>query len=68
MRLYNSMGPNPQIVRTFAAEKGITLELVDVDVRRGENRQPPFLARNPLGQLPALELDSGKIIRSTSII
>jgi glutathione S-transferase len=62
MRLYNSMGPNPQIVRTFAAEKGITLELVDVDVRRGENRQPPFLARNPLGQLPALELDSGKVI------
>lgn len=62
MRLYNSMGPNPQIVRTFAAEKGIALELVAVDVMKGENRESAFRAKNPMGQLPALELESGQIV------
>lgn len=68
MRLYNSVGPNPQIVRTFAAEKGITLELVEVDLRGGENRQPQFLARNPMGQTPALETDGGQIITEVTAI
>lgn len=62
MRLYDSIGPNPQIVRSFAAEKGIMLERIPVDLPAGENRGEAFLARNPLGQTPALELDSGRII------
>lgn len=62
MRLYDSEGPNPQIVRTFAAEKGIALDRVPVDIMGGENRGPAFLARNPMGQLPALELDDGTIL------
>lgn len=68
MRLYNSIGPNPQIVRTFAAEKGVTLELVQVDLMGGENREAPFMARNPMGQTPALETDSGLIITEVSAI
>lgn len=62
MRLYNSMGPNPQIVRTFAAEKGVALDLVPVDVMKGENREAAFRAKNPMGQLPALELDDGQVV------
>lgn len=62
MRLYDSTGPNPQIVRTFAAEKGIALERVAVDIMGGENRGDAFRARNPMGQLPALELESGAVI------
>lgn len=68
MRLYNSMGPNPQIVRTFAAEKGITLDLVEVDLKAGENREAPFLARNPMGQTPALETDAGQIVTEVTAI
>lgn len=68
MRLYNSVGPNPQIVRTFAAEKGITLELVPVDIMGGENRGEAFRAKNPMGQLPALELDSGQVIAEVTAI
>jgi glutathione S-transferase len=56
------MGPNPQIVRTFAAEKGMVLEKVPVDVMKAENRGEVFLARNPMGQLPALELEDGQIV------
>jgi glutathione S-transferase len=68
MRLYNSVGPNPQIVRTFAAEKGIALELVAVDVIKGENRGEAFKAKNPFGQLPALELDGGQVVAEVTAI
>ena len=62
MKLYTSIGPNPHVVRMFAAEKGLALDLVPVDLMAGENRQSPHLARNPIGQLPALELDDGAYI------
>lgn len=62
MRLYDSLGPNPQIVRTFAAEKGLTLERVPVDIMAAENRGPGFGRVNPMGQLPALALDDGRIL------
>ncbi len=68
MRLYDGTGPNPQIVRTFAAEKGIALETVPVDIMSGENRGEAFRARNPMGQLPALELDSGAIVSEVTAI
>jgi glutathione S-transferase len=68
MKLYDSMGPNPQIVRTFAAEKGIALARVPVDVMKAENRGEAFRAKNPMGQLPALELDDGQIISEVTAI
>ncbi|PJF25173.1 MAG: glutathione S-transferase, partial [Phototrophicales bacterium] len=49
MRLYDSLGPNPQIVRSFAAEKGIRLGTVPIDIMAGENRGEAFRAINPLG-------------------
>jgi glutathione S-transferase len=62
MKLYTSMGPNPHVVRMFAAEKGLSLELDPVDLMAGENRQATHLARNPAGQLPALELPDGSFL------
>lgn len=62
MKFYNSRGPNPRLVRMFIAEKGITIPTQEIDVRAGENRQPEHLKRNPHGQTPALELDSGTFI------
>ena len=59
MRLYQSVGPNPRVVTMFLAEKGIAVERTFVDIMTGENRQPPFLARNPAGHTPLLELDDG---------
>ena len=68
MQFYNSVGPNPRIVRMFAAERGITLPSVQVDLRGGENRQPAYLAKNPLGQMPALELDDGFVLTEVTAI
>ena len=66
MKLYDSIGPNPKIVRMFAAEKGFAFkETVKVDLRGGENRKEPYLAKNPAGGLPCVELDGGKIIAET---
>ncbi len=62
MKFYDSVGPNPRVVRIFAAEKGITLDSTKIDLRGGENRQPAYMAKNPFGQLPCLELDNGQVI------
>ncbi len=68
MKLYNSVGPNPHVVRMFAAEKGIELPLEAVDLMAGENRQEAYKARNPGAQLPALELDNGDVVAEITAI
>jgi glutathione S-transferase len=68
MMLYNSIGPNPKVVRMFMAERGIDLPRVEVDIRAGENRREPYLAKNPAGQCPALQLDDGTILAEITSI
>jgi glutathione S-transferase len=63
MKLYTSVGPNPLVVLTFMREKGIEIPLQKIDLRGGENRQEEYLNNvNPMGQLPALELDDGSVL------
>jgi glutathione S-transferase len=68
MKLYNSIGPNPRMVRMFLHEKGIEIPLEPVDLMGAENRRAPYLAKNPAGQLPALELDNGDVIAEITAI
>ncbi|MDP6567817.1 MAG: glutathione S-transferase family protein [Alphaproteobacteria bacterium] len=68
MKLYQSVGPNPRVVRMFMAEKGIELPMETVDIRAGENRQEPFLSINAAGQSPALELDDGSHVAEITVI
>ena len=69
MKLYDSaMAPNPRRVRMFLAEKGINVPTVQVDIAKAENRQPPFLALNPMGGVPILELDDGTVIAESVAI
>ncbi len=68
MKLYNSIGPNPQVVRMFLAELGQELEVIEVDLMAGENRQEDHLKRNPSGQMPALELDDGSYLAEVTAI
>jgi glutathione S-transferase len=68
MRFYNSIGPNPRIVKMFMAEKAIDIPRVEVDLRAGENRQSAHLARNPSGQMPTLELDDGSYLAEVTAI
>ncbi|MCX7200776.1 MAG: glutathione S-transferase [Burkholderiales bacterium] len=68
MLMFDSVGPNPRVVRIFAAERGVELNRTKVDLRGGENRQTAYMAKNPSGQLPALELDNGMILAEITAI
>lgn len=68
MKFYNSIGPNPRIVKMFMAEKGITLPFEEVDLMKGDNRREPYLAKNVAGQMPCLELDNGDVIAEVTAI
>ncbi|HTE39053.1 MAG TPA: glutathione S-transferase family protein [Reyranella sp.] len=63
MRLYNlKNAPNPRRVKIFLAEKKIALPIEALDIETREHLTPGFLARNPLGKLPVLELDDGTVL------
>jgi glutathione S-transferase len=68
MKLYNSVGPNPHVVRMFMAERGITLPLEEIDILKGKNREADYLKTNPHGQSPALVLDDGSLITEITAI
>lgn len=79
MKLYDlQQGPNPRRVRIYLAEKGIpfgadlsgadAVTIVPVDISRGEQRDEAALARNPMGQIPVLELDDGTAISESVAI
>jgi glutathione S-transferase len=70
MKLYTSArAPNPRRVAMFVAEKGIAgIEQVQVDLGAGQHRSADYLARNPFGRVPALELDDGRILCETRAI
>ncbi len=68
MRLYQSVGPNPRVVTLYLAEKSLAVERVYVDIIAGENRQPDFLAKNPSGGSPCLELDDGSFLAESLAI
>src|SRR5262249_47133018 len=69
VKLYNhSMAPNPRRVRIFAAEKGISLPLEEVDILAGQSRTPEFLAKISSGSVPVLELDDGSCLSESVAI
>jgi glutathione S-transferase len=69
MLLYDyPRGPNPRRVRIYLAEKGLTVPMQTVDIAQRASRAPEFLAKNPFGGIPVLELEDGThIAESVSI-
>lgn len=60
MKLYDcTTAPSPRRVRIFLAEKGISVPMVQVDLRHGEQLGAAFRAINPEATVPVLELDNG---------
>jgi glutathione S-transferase len=60
MKLYDSRrAPNPRRVRWFMAEKNIgDIEVVDLDLFKGEHRASDYLAKTGAPNVPALEIDN----------
>ena len=68
MKLYNSVGPNPRVVRVFASELGLEVPQTTIDIMAGENREAAYRGVNPGAQLPALELDDGRVVSEITAI
>lgn len=69
MRIYDFyFAPNPRKLRVYLAEKGLSVPIEQVDITKGEQRKPEFLAKNPMGSLPVLELDDGSILTESLAI
>ena len=69
MKLYEfAAAPNPRRVRIFVAEKGMTLDTEQVNIRAGEQFSDDFRALNPYCTVPALVLDDGTCISESFAI
>jgi glutathione S-transferase len=70
MKIYTApYAPNPRRVMMFLAEKGVTaIEIVSLDLPKGEHRGPEFRAKSPLAQVPVLELDDGRTLTESRAI
>jgi glutathione S-transferase len=69
MKLYDAAwAPSPRRVRVYLAEKGIDVPRETVDLLSGEHLGQAYLAVNPRGIVPALELDSGEVICESAAI
>jgi glutathione S-transferase len=69
MRIYDFFfAPNPRKLRVYLAEKGISISIEQVNLVEGEHRKPEFLAKNPMGSLPVLELDDGTCLTESLAI
>jgi glutathione S-transferase len=65
MKIYDTPGfPNPARIRIVLAEKGLDarIEFIKIDLFAAEHKQDAFLAMNPTGTVPVLELDDGTFI------
>jgi glutathione S-transferase len=70
MKLYDTFrAPNPRRVRWFLAEKGISdIEIVNVDLLKGEHKTADYLAAVGVPNVPALVLDDGTVITESLAI
>jgi glutathione S-transferase len=68
MRLYvHELSGHSHRVRLFASLLALDVEIVRVDLGAGEHKQPAFLSKNPLGQVPVLEDDDLTLTDSNAI-
>lgn len=69
LRLYGiPTSGNCYKVELLLQQLGIPYETVLVNSREGENRRPEYLAKNPFGQIPALELETGTVLAESAAI
>jgi glutathione S-transferase len=69
LRLYDHLDSgNGYKVRLLLAQLARPFERIELDITRGETRTPEFLARNPNGRIPVLELEDGRCLAESNAI
>jgi glutathione S-transferase len=59
---------NSYKVRLALARLGVPYSLIEVDILKGESRTPEFLAKNPSGQVPLLEVAPERYLAESNAI
>jgi glutathione S-transferase len=69
VRLYDFLpSGNGYKVRLLLRQLSIPYELIEMDITRGETRTPEFLAKNPNGRIPLIELEDGCFLAESGAI
>ncbi|HYR66730.1 MAG TPA: glutathione S-transferase family protein [Reyranella sp.] len=69
LTLYDFMGSgNGYKVRLLLAQLGLPYKLIERDILKGETRTPEFLAKNPNGRIPTLQLEDGTHLAESDAI
>ena len=69
MTLYDYLDSgNGYKIRLLLRHLGLTYRWVELDIMEGATRTPEFLARNPNGRIPTLELDEGVCLAESNAI
>ncbi len=69
VRLYDFLpSGNGYKVRLLLSQLAIAFELVEVDILKGETRTRAFLAKNPNGRIPVVELEDGTCLAESGAI
>jgi glutathione S-transferase len=55
-------------VELMAALLGIELKWIDIDILAGDTQSKEFLLLNPLGKIPLLQLDDGRVLTESNAI
>jgi glutathione S-transferase len=64
----DSRSGNCYKLKLLCAEMGIGYEWHEVDILAGDTRTPGFLAKNPNGRIPLLELPDGRYLAESNAI
>lgn len=63
MKLYSfPAAPNPRRLHIFMAEKGLDIPFEPVDLMKGGQFDPAFVALNPMSTVPVLVTDEGTVL------
>ena len=69
MRLYDYLSSgNGYKCRLLLRQLGLPFERVELDIMENETHTPAFLAKNPNGKIPLLELDDGRFLPESNAI
>lgn len=69
LRLYDTLSSgNGYKVRLLLHQLDIPYERIELDIDKAETRTPEFLARNPNGRVPVLEVEEGRYLPESNAI
>jgi len=69
MKIYGDLGSGNCLKVKYTGDYlRIPYSWIEVDIMKGESRTPAFLARNPQGQVPVIELGDGRCLAQSNAV